>query len=1004
MTDLNPDAFDAFFYALHGAEPFPWQRRLAERILSGRGWPDAISVPTGAGKTACIDIALFALAADAANATSARRAPRRLFFVVDRRIIVDEAYDHARRIAANLDQADSGILAEVAQRLRSYGGRRPLDCVALRGGVYRDDHWVRDPLQPTVLASTVDQIGSRLLYRGYGLRSDKLTPIHTGLVANDALVILDEAHCANPFRQTLQAIMRYRTWRDDDSGALDTPFAHTLLSATPPMSAKDRFGIDQQDRDHPLLGQRIHAAKPTVLKCVDRAKGGKALEQLARAAVDEATAFITDFRSGAENAAQLTPAIGIIVNRVETARRIHATLRQAPSARKGTAPAIDCLLLTGRMRPVDRDTLIGDWLKKLGVRNDNSPRPLDRPVVVVATQTLEVGANLDFDALITECASLDALRQRFGRLDRGGRATATRATILARADQIAVDNNGDAKAPDPVYGHALARTWHWLTDQQQDAIDFGIDAFARLLPDDTDTLLESLAAPSPDAAALLPSHLDLLVQTSPRPAPDPDVSVFLHGPQRNSPDVLVCWRADLTETDPTPDPAGGHPWIDTIALCPPVAAEFMPVPLRLMQAWLRGEDIAEWLTDVDNPAAADGQPQGDEVAIHFLRWAGPEDPRTAYTPPIDQLRPGDTLILPETIGGWNQLGFIPDTAGTGVDQAEAVRLAARRSGILRLHPALLSRWPTSPAAEFFIDLAHDRAPPEELDEVRERLLDLATSPGPDWRNKLGVALANDARLELIPHPHGGWVLRGGQASILGQFTDEDSSSSTTVTVELHDHLNGVGTWARHFAQRLGLPQTLRDDLQLAGRLHDLGKADPRFQALLHGGNPWLAAAGGRLLAKSGKLPSTRQAYQQARRSSGYPPGARHELLSVRLAQSAAGLLEQAHDPELVLHLVASHHGRCRPFAPVIHDDQPLQVEVQLDGQRCRTGTATGLERIDSGISERFWRTVRRYGWWGTAWLEALLRLADWRRSEQEQNPTAAPTTEAEQPTTDEEPA
>ena len=75
---------------------------------------------------------------------------------------------------------------------------RPLTAHLLRGGMYRSEAWRRDPLQPMVVASTVDQVGSRLLFRPYGGGS-RNAPIMAGLIANDSLIFLDEAHCAQPF-------------------------------------------------------------------------------------------------------------------------------------------------------------------------------------------------------------------------------------------------------------------------------------------------------------------------------------------------------------------------------------------------------------------------------------------------------------------------------------------------------------------------------------------------------------------------------------------------------------------------------------------------------------------------------------------------------------------------------------------------------------------------------------------------------------------------------------
>ena len=126
VTPDDPCAsdFSEFFTALWDKCPFCWQKDLAKRVLeretasaalpgagisSGAGgatpspWPEAIALPTASGKIACMDVALFALAVQASRLETGQpiTAPRRIFFVVDRRVIVDEAYERARRLAGD---------------------------------------------------------------------------------------------------------------------------------------------------------------------------------------------------------------------------------------------------------------------------------------------------------------------------------------------------------------------------------------------------------------------------------------------------------------------------------------------------------------------------------------------------------------------------------------------------------------------------------------------------------------------------------------------------------------------------------------------------------------------------------------------------------------------------------------------------------------------------------------------------------------------------------------
>ncbi|HEY2845656.1 MAG TPA: DEAD/DEAH box helicase family protein, partial [Bryobacteraceae bacterium] len=205
--------FAEFFYAVWQRYPFPWQEQYAAEVLKGNWRP--IGMPTAAGKTALIDIAVYALA------KSVPGAARRIFFVVDRRVIVDEAAERAAKLADCLCKASpDSDLGKLAQSLKDLGGPAPLTTAVLRGGIPRDQSWADSPLEPVVICSTVDQVGSSLLFRAYGT-SEYGRSIRAGLAAYDSLIILDEAHTSRAFAETLEVIQRYRGWADEP---LSLPF------------------------------------------------------------------------------------------------------------------------------------------------------------------------------------------------------------------------------------------------------------------------------------------------------------------------------------------------------------------------------------------------------------------------------------------------------------------------------------------------------------------------------------------------------------------------------------------------------------------------------------------------------------------------------------------------------------------------------------------------------------------------------------------------------------
>lgn len=1029
MTELTAARFSDFYQAVHGYEPFAWQKRLAEQVLGNESWPDVIRVPTSSGKTSVLDIALYELAVQAERKPEQRTAARRICFVIDRRLVVDEVTEHAHRlyqaIMRNPANADQSILQSVKEGLASIAAdpEVPLRVVRLRGAVYRDDGWAADPLTPTILISTVDQIGSRLLFRGYGV-SRRSRPVQAGLLAFDTRIILDEAHLSSVFAETLDRIRQYQQW------AQHSPLPRERLVSVVRMSAtagdgQRVFQLIDAERTDGRLHLRLQASKlaelvtvqvEAIKKEVREKQPRKAREiekenrrKLVQQLVEKAKQF------GANGPA----VIGVVVNRVATARWVFEQLQQQGAGE----PERKTLLLTGRIRPYDRDRLLQNWLRRIRAGREANP---DQVLYVVATQTVEVGANIDFDALVTEAAPLDALRQRFGRLHRipdkpSGRPQA-RAAILIRSDQA--KNSED----DPIYGRAIAETWKWLNKKdnlttegrgksKRCFFDFCINHLDPKLPKTADQL-RPLLAPQPEAPLLFPAHLDAWVQTNPMPDPDPDVGPFLHGSAEAAADVQVIWRADLAEKN-------RKAWPDIVRLMPPRIREAVPVPLYELRAWLKEQ--TESLGDIADVEGVKFQSEGDRSkrGRPVVRWRGTKDAQVVGP---DRIKPGDTVVIPATYGGADEFGWNPewkDDRGRPIpvpDVAEACLAqliasypfrAFRRPRLrLRLHPSLLLRLTDVHSNREMLKallpsaVASAEAEDGEPWSAVQRLLQSSREHVSEPAHRAAVdallQLKRPPKIDLYPR-HDGMVVSApvsvhlvdaAQASIEDAEHEEPEDDEASLAraggeISLADHTKSVKDCVKDFADRCELVDDLQKALVLAAEWHDEGKRDVRFQAWLHGSElkALAALANDEPLAKSGRDPA-----EWSRADAfGYPRGMRHEFVSVRLLDKAYEKQCNSDLFDLARFLIGTHHGFGRPFAPVSKDRNPVQVALNHNGNPvkvCKVCSDHRLYRLDSGWVDLFWRMVRRYGWWGLAYLESLLITADHLASAREQQQPA----------------
>lgn len=920
-TVVDIPRFEDFYRAANtdplrnaGRPPFPWQSRLAARLARGEGWPQEIGVPTGLGKTSCIDVAVWWLACEADREPGDRTAPTRIWWLVNRRLLVDSTTEHAERLRLLLadpehasshasrtyEPRESEALTWVADRLRGLSARPdapPLEVVRLRGGVAAARP--TDPSQPAIVLSTIPMYGSRLLFRGYGV-SRSMRPVDAALAGTDSLVLVDEAHLAHHLMKLFEPLAECDVAEAPVLPAGRARPRVVSLTATGAATA-DRFDLDADDRANDVVSRRLRASK--LLTIDEHPPGSDVAGHLATACRELL-------------AERPSPASCIVfTNTPAVARETHRALVKLVERKVLDG---DVLLLTGRAR--ERESrLTREWIldPHTGApANRSAATPRDQHFVV-ATQTLEVGADLDFDLLVTEACGVRALTQRLGRLNRLGSLPAA----AARYVHVPPKSRQGESLGWAVYGEEPIGVLERL---RQRLVDGMVDLCPELVAD-------VLGPPGDDpgrSPEVLPALLAEWTKTSQPPAGEAAVEPFFSGLTRPELVVSLAWRAHL------PDEGG--------ALWPRIHDdELIELPL--------GEEVRDALERVGE--------------VRRLR----EDRASVELVAPGDLRPGDTVLVSTSAGLLDEYGWNPTSQAAVVDvsvlrdglplDAEAIRRIAGTAGtaVGELVKAIVE-----PADD-------DDIPVEErVEELLGLLADAepAGVPAGEWSEFLGT-------LSHRPESPSGEVprlRRGHTRDPLVDAHDEISLLSRSA-VELGAHGDGVGSRAETVARRIGVSADLVALLGRAGRFHDVGKADERFQQWL---DPRGEAAG--LVAKSTR---PRGLWGRDRIAAAWPEGGRHEALSGRLVLAWAEAADDAPQgplADLLVHLVVAHHGWGRPLLYPVRDGLAGEVAFELDGLAVKA--SADLARVDWEQPARFRELGARHGHWGLALLETIVRQAD----------------------------
>lgn len=870
QTGLDPRRFfAAAFRDITGYAPFRWQERLFLDCFLTGDLPAALDLPTGLGKTSVMAVWYLAWAAGAA-------VPRRLVYVVDRRAVVDQATAEAEKIK------------------RRYEGLR---ISTLRGQHTDNREWLEDPALPAIIVGTVDMIGSRLLFSGYGV-SRKMRPYHAGLLGADTLVVLDESHLVPPFEELMKAIAGGRAAlgpRDVLDREIVPPFRLLSLSATGRNHDGVVFRLQDEDHAEDIVRQRLEAKKRTKLLSASAKKLDAAL---ADAAWDLAEQTGWPIRCL------------VYCNSREVAEQVCDAL-----AKRGKKE-VETELFVGGRRVRERKAA-ADRLEKLGFLAGST---VERKThgFVIATSAGEVGIDLDADHMICDLVPWERMVQRLGRVNRRGEGDA----------RIVVVHQGEPKPAKPDEPRP---------DEVRAAIAWRSLALLQALPGD-----EGGRDASPAALAALKTRCAAAVAAAATPEPlrpaltralveawsmtalehhtgRPEIGPWLRGWIDEEPQTTLLWRAHLPVRT-----IGGAASEREVAgffeAAPPHLTETLEAETWRVVDWLiaRAVALSERPKGGDGPGAPFQFKENDIVAMaldaagkfhrsYRLQDLHPRGDDKKHKQTLERTIRDLTLVVDARFGGLGATGLL-DSARDGP-----------------------------------VSAADGEAPWPEV-EVGFRIAEVAAAAEPGARDRRRKpfyfaaersAEGEDIRLLLVEKT-------GAEPK-----SEEDRALSGRPQ-RLAEHQQWTARKAHALARALDLRPDLADALEIAARLHDEGKQARLWQRAFN------APADGPYAKTGGPV------------NQALLGGYRHEFGSLFHAgkdEAFKALPEDLQD--LVLHLIAAHHGHARPI-------------IATEG--CEEAPPSALQATARDVALRFARLQKRWGPWGLAWLEALLRAADQQAS------------------------